>query len=152
MLDGFVPAGAFAVRDGKFKAVPVVGKAAGGYMAERIWGDGDYPVGATGEYTEVTTSDPHAFVIAVEGPSMIPRYNPGEYALVEPGTDVDLEDDVLVRLSSGQTLLKRLVSRRSGVSLSSYNNSEILHFDPPEVTWMYYVMGPVPRKKIKNRI
>ena len=33
---------------------------------------------------------------------------------MEPGTDPDLEDDVLVRLQDGQTLLKRLLSRRGG--------------------------------------
>lgn len=120
-MGGEIPAGAFRVRDGKITAVAVVGKAAGGYMAERIWGDGDYPVGATGDYAEVASGDPHAFVVPVEGPSMIPRYNPGEFALVEPGTTVDIEDDVLVRLATGQTLIKRLISRRSGVTLGSYN-------------------------------
>lgn len=70
MVAGDIPAGAFPVREGKIKAVSVVGKSAGGYMAERIWGDGDYPVGATGEVADVATSDPHAFVVPVEGPSL----------------------------------------------------------------------------------
>jgi phage repressor protein C with HTH and peptisase S24 domain len=82
---------------------------------------------------------------------MIPRYNPGEFALVEPGTAPDLEDDVLVRLRSGQTMIKRLLSKRAGWRFGSYNNSEILHYGVEDVTWVYYVAHPVPRRKIKSR-
>lgn len=82
-------------------------------MPERLWTDGDYPVGMTGECSEIAT----AFLVAVEGPSMIPRYNPGEFALVEPGTTPDIEDDVLVRLATGQTILKRLLSMKSRMAL-----------------------------------
>lgn len=139
------------VRPGKIHEVAVVGRGNGGLMPEKIWLDGDYPVGATGEVAEVASSDPQAFVVEVEGTSMVPKYMPRGFALVEPGTDIDLEDDVLVRLKSGETLLKRLVSKRGGVSLASYNDSVVHFFKPEEVDWMYYVAYPVPRKKIKSR-
>lgn len=135
----------------KFKPVWVVGRGVGGLMPESIWSDGDYPVGATEGYAEIASQDEHAFLTEVVGISMVPRYNPGEYALVEPGTDPDIEDDVLVRLKDGQTLLKRLLSRRGGYRLGSYNNAEIHFYEPEQVTWIYYVAHPVPRRKIKQR-
>lgn len=120
-------------------------------MPERIWTDGDYPVGATDECAEVATADPQAFLTRVEGSSMIPRYNPGEYALVEPGTEPELEDDVLVRLATGETMIKRLLSRRDGYRLGSYNDPVVHHFAASEVTWLYYIAHPVPKRKIKAR-
>lgn len=142
------------VRPGKMHQIPVLGQGAGGSLPERIWTDGDFPVGATNEYADVASSDPHAFIVKVVGPSMIPRYNPGEYALVEPGTSPELEDDVLVRLADGQTVLKQILSRRGGyVRLHSYNPAhEDMHIPQEEITWMYYVAYPVPARKIKSRV
>ena len=144
------PPGSIDVDMTKVRHVYVVGKGSGG-MAERMWTDGDYPVGATDSCAEIATSDPHAFLVEVDGSSMVPRYNPGEFALVEPGTEPDLEDDVLVRLATGQTMIKRLLSRRAGWRFGSYNAAETLHFEVVEVTWVYYIAHPVPRRKIKSR-
>ncbi|CAG2152590.1 hypothetical protein LMG19282_04224 [Cupriavidus campinensis] len=135
----------------KYRAIPVVGRAQGG-LPDRIWTDGDYPVGATQQYAEVASADPQAFLTPVVGLSMIPRFNPGEFALVEPGTEPELEDDVLVRLNTGETMIKRLLSRRQGIRLGSYNDAEVFTFDPEAVTWMYYVAHPVPARKIKTRL
>lgn len=140
-----------AVSSGKFKPVWVVGRGAGGSLPERLWTDGDYPVGATDEYAEIASQDSHAFLGEVVGTSMVPRYNPGEFYLVEPETDPDIEDDVLVRLTDGQTLLKRLLSKRGGYRLGSYNTEDILFYKPEEVSWVYYVAHPVPRRRIKTR-
>lgn len=139
------------IRPGKINEIAVVGRGNGGAMPRVIWNDADYPVGATGEVAEVASSDPHAFVVEVEGASMIPKYTPGDFALVEPNTAPDIEDDVLVRLKTGETMIKRLVSRRGGISLASYNDTVVHHFKNEEVDWIYYVPYPVPRKKIKSR-
>lgn len=133
------------------RPVVVVGKASGGLMPERLWTDGDYPAGATDEYADVATGDPTAFLTKVDGPSMIPRYNPDEYALVEPHTEPEIEDDVLVRLNSGHTMIKRLLSRRGGWRFGSYNDAEVLFYPQEDVTWVYYIAHPVPRRKIKSR-
>ncbi|WPB58611.1 helix-turn-helix transcriptional regulator [Xylophilus sp. GOD-11R] len=144
------PTGSLDVDTTKVRHVYVVGKGSGG-MAERMWTDGDYPVGATDSCAEIATSDPHAFLVEVDGSSMVPRYNPGEFALVEPGTEPELEDDVLVRLATGQTMIKRLLSRRAGWRFGSYNVAETLHYELADVTWVYYIAHPVPRRKIKTR-
>lgn len=141
----------YSVDKTKFRPIPVIGRAQGG-MPERIWTDGDYTVGATDKYAEVATSDPHAFLTPIIGTSMAPRYNPGEYALVEPETAPELEDDVLIRLNTGETMLKRLISRRGGIQLASYNEPGTMLFDPTEITWMYYVAHPVPARKIRQRV
>lgn len=145
------PPGSFLLDTSKIRLVYVVGKGSGGPMPDRMWTDGDYPVGATDSCAEVATNDPHAFLVAVEGNSMFPRYSPGEFALVEPGTEPDLEDDVLVRLSTGSTMIKRLLSRRSGWRFGSFNSPEVLTYSAQEVTWVYYIAHPVPRRKIKTR-
>lgn len=133
-----------------FRRVYVVGRAQGG-LPERIWTDGDYPVGATDQYAELATTDPHAFLSPIVGTSMVPKFNPGDFAFVEPGTAVEIEDDVLVRLVTGETMLKRLISRRGGIQLGSYNEAGSLLYQPEEITWMYYVPHYVPARKIKTR-
>lgn len=133
------------------RPVWVVGRTQGG-MPERIWDDGGYPAGKTDELADVATVDEHAFACRVVGDSMVPRFMPGEYALVEPGTAPDLEDDVLVRLTTGETMLKRLLSRRGGIRLGSYNSSEVHTFKEEEITWMYYVAHPIPARRIRQRI
>lgn len=147
-----IPSDATPVNWAKVKVVWVVGKASGGALPERIWTDADYPVGVTDEYGEVASTDPHAFITKVFGPSMIPVYTPGNYALVEPGTEPEIEDDVLVRLRGGETMIKRLLSRRDGYRFGSYNDPQVLHFEPDEVTWVYYIAHPVPRRKIRTRM
>lgn len=141
----------YSVDKNKYRPIPVIGRAQGG-MPERIWTDGDYPVGASEKFAEIATNDPHAFLTPIVGTSMVPRYNPGEFALVEPGTDPELEDDVLIRLTTGETMLKRLVSRRGGIQLASYNEPGTMLYDEAEISWMFYVAHPVPARKIKHRI
>lgn len=133
------------------RPVWVVGRTQGGFP-ERIWDDGGHPTGVTDEYAEVSTTDEHAFLCRVVGDSMVPRYMPGEYALVEPGTAPEIEDDVLVRLASGETMLKRLLSRRGGIRLGSYNTQEVMTFREEEITWMYYVAHPIPPRRVKQRV
>lgn len=130
----------------------VVGKGAGGLMPERVWTHGDHLVGATDYYAELGSSDPNAFLSEVIGQSMYPKYENRNFALIEPSTSIDLEDCVLVRLYDGQTLLKRLLSKKNGgVTLGSFNDPAVLHYDEGDITWIYYAAHEVPRKKIKNR-
>lgn len=143
-----IPFGAHAVRNQR--AVPVLGRGQGG-LPERIWDDGGHPVGETGEVAEVATTDAQSFVIRVEGRSMEPRYMSGEYALVEPNTVPEIEDDVLVRLVNDGTMLKRLLGRRGGWRFGSYNDPAVLTYSADEVAWVYYVAHPVPARKIKQR-
>lgn len=145
------PSNAYAVSANKFREVPVVGKAQGG-IPERIWDDAGYPAGVSDEYAEVATQDSNAFITPVEGYSMAPRYNPGEFALVEPNTQPEIEDDVLVRFRNDGTCLKRLLSTRGGfIRLGSYNTQDVITCRAEDINWMYYVAHPIPARKIKTR-
>lgn len=142
-----LPENAFPFRP-RLQRVYVCGTCQGG-IPDRVW-EGSWKEMAQ-EYAEVASSDPAAFLCEVEGNSMAPRYMPREFALIEPGTTPEIEDDVLVRLKSGETMLKRLLGRRSGVRLGSYNDPEIITFADEEVEWIYYSAHPVPRRKIRRR-
>jgi phage repressor protein C with HTH and peptisase S24 domain len=131
--------------------VPVVGRAMGG-LPDRLFTDEGRPTNGHDEYAEVYSGDKLAFATKVEGNSMYPKYVHGDYALVEPGTDPELEDEVLLKLKSGEVMLKRLMSRRGGVHLASFNESQTYIFQPDEILWMYYVAYPIPLRKIKNRL
>lgn len=132
--------------------VPVIGRTMGG-VPDRIWDDEGRPTGVTDEYADLATDGPHAFLVRVEGDSMSPKYDPGGFALVEPDVEPGLGEEVLVRLSTGETMLKRLLSRRGGmVQLASFNNNVVLTFRVEEIVWMYYVAHPVPARRIKLRL
>jgi len=142
----------YNVSQSKFREVPVIGKGMGGLPDARIWTDGDFPPGTSDKYGVVATSDPNAFIGRVEEGSMVPRYNPGEYFLVEPNTTPEVGEDVLVRFRSDGTSLKRLLSRRDGfITLGSYNTTATVTVEENEIVWMYYVAHPVPVRNIKNR-
>ena len=49
-------------------------------------------------------------------------------------------------------MLKRLLARRGGIRLGSYNVQDVQTFQPNEIAWMYYVAHPVPARKIKTLV
>lgn len=100
-----------------------------------------------------TTDNGHAFIIKVSENSMWPRYQPGEYALIEPAYAPESEDDVLVRLVSGETKLRRFLGRHDGkIRFGTYNPNacEVKGYTEPEITCIYYVSNRVPAHKIKH--
>ena len=130
--------------------VPVVGKGMGG-LPDAVATDEGRTTEGFDEYAETYSSDPNAFVTRVEGNSMYPKYCNGDYALVEPNTAPELEDEVLIKVNTGQVMLKRLMSRRGGIHLGSYNETQTYTFQSDEIVWMYYVAHPVPARKIRSR-
>jgi phage repressor protein C with HTH and peptisase S24 domain len=146
-----MPQGSRLVDMRKMALVPVVGKSMGG-LPDRIFTDEGRGTDAFDEYAEVFSTDRNAFVTKVDGNSMFPKYVPGDYALVEPNTDIELEDDVLLKLKTGEVMLKKLMSRRGGIHLSSYNESHSYLYSKDDIQWMYYVAHPIPSRKIKSRI
>lgn len=150
--DDEAPAPGTPIPSSSLRRIWVVGKGSAGRLPERIWEDAAYPVGASDMFADLGSSDPDAFLSEVTGQSMYPKYENRNFALIEPGTTIDVEDCVLVRLLDGQTMLKRLLSRRNGsITLGSYNDPHILHYDDEDISWMYYAAHEVPRKKIKTR-
>ena len=150
-LKSDMPEGSYIVDRTKIAHVPVVGKGMGG-LPDRIFTDEGRPANGHDEYAEIYSADPGAFVVRVTENSMFPKYAHGQYALVEPNTIPEIEDDVLIKINDGRVMIKRLVSMRGGIVLASYNDHQTHAFDPADIIWMYYIAYPVPSRKIKSRI
>lgn len=99
---------------------PVVGEVKAGpdgYLEEY-----GYSVGAADKLIDWPTVDPNAYALRVRGDSMAPRYEAGEYILVEPNRVAEPGDIVIVKLRDGRKLLKKYLYRRNGeVTLASIN-------------------------------
>lgn len=145
-----MPDDSYQVMRGKNK-VPVFGKSMGG-LPDRVFTDEGRPVNGHDEYADVYSSDQAAFVVRVDGNSMYPKYEQGQYALVEPGTVPEVGDDVIFRCIKGEVMIKRLINAKGLYEFMSYNNNDVLRFEKDDIVWMYYVAHPVPSKKIKSRI
>lgn len=120
--------------------VPVVGTTQGG-PTTRVWTDGDLPAGDGFGWVSVSSRDRNAFALRVEGSSMAPRYEHGEYVLVEPNRRPEPGDDVIVRLRGGECMIKRLSARRPHElafdSLSpGYDRITVA---PDQIEYLYYV-------------
>lgn len=124
--------------------VPVVGSVKGGpdgYMEEL-----QYPVGVGEGFVEYWTPDKAAYALRVKGDSMHPRYRAGEFIVVTPSIEPQPGRDVVVKLKSGQKLLKQLNWIKSGeVQLLSINNGYApMTIDITEIEGIDRVGGSVP--------
>ena len=77
---------------------------------------------------------------------------PGEYILVEPQTAPLIEDDVLVRLKTGKSLLRKLASdwTQDPIQLTSYNDASVLKINAVDISWFFHVAHALPRRKVFN--
>lgn len=146
-----MPENSYVVDYTKMANTPVYGKSMGG-LPDRLFTDEGRLSNGHDEYGDVYSADEDAFITRVDGNSMYPKYVKGGYALVEPNTAPELEDDVIFKLKSGQVMLKKLISKRNGWHFASYNDPEIHTFEESEFIWIYYVAYPVPQKKIRSRM
>ena len=122
----------------KAKNVPVVGKAQLGDNGH--WCEIDYPTGHGDGYIAHATKDENAYALRCVGDSMKPRINNGEFVIVEPNTEAQPGDEVLVKSTDGRVLIKIYLYKRDGsLYLQSVNeahpiiaipleNVEKLHF------------------------
>ncbi|WP_429214740.1 LexA family transcriptional regulator [Metapseudomonas resinovorans] len=96
----------------KTGSVPVVGKAmlgTAGYF-EAI----DYPVGHGEGFLNIFSSDPNAYGLRVVGNSMNPRIKNNEFVLIEPNREYVAGDEVLVKTTKGQAMIKEFIYYRDG--------------------------------------
>ncbi len=103
--------------------LPIIGRLAAGRGFDTSEAEA-YPAGVASRYLRYHGAPPNAFVLAVEGQSMAPRFRHGDMVIVDPdqsvtgGLCVILTDD-----GTGQRTarLKRLVVQGSNASLESLN-------------------------------
>lgn len=105
---------------GRGRLVPVVGMA-------RLGDNGFYEEissmsGAGDGMVEAYSNDPHAYALRVRGDSMFPSIRDGWYVIVEPGSAAAPGDYVLIKLKTGQKMVKELIMLRpDGITVVSVN-------------------------------
>lgn len=120
--------------------VPIVGTTTGGTGG--FWEELGYPPGHGDGYLDVPSNDATAYGLRVKGSSMSPRIYEGEVLLVEPGRQCNPGDDVVVKTTDGQIMVKVLIARRGGeITLGSISNGDRLVFDQGQIASMHFVAG-----------
>ncbi len=75
-----------------------------------------------GGWLKIYSDDPNAYGLRVQGDSMWPRIQSGEFVLIEPGTSVHSGDEVFVRTADGHNMIKVLnYTRDGGYQFTSIN-------------------------------
>ena len=140
------------IHPSQLKQIPVVGTTQGG--PDRHWEELGYPPGFGDEYAVIGSDDPHAYLLRVEGDSMSPRINAGEYVLVEPSFEAKPGDIVVAKLTSGEVMLKYFrADYGEEVALESHNHGFTLKtVRKSEIVFMHQVSGTLYRRKIKKRV
>lgn len=121
--------------------VPVVGNAQLGN--EGYFEALDFPPGHGDGYLNIHSDDPDAYGLKVTGDSMIPRIKNGEFVLIEPNKNYYSGDEVMVRTSSGRTMIKEFIYLRDGMyRLDSVNAEHApIHIAESEVMEIHLVGG-----------
>lgn len=102
------------------RLVPVVGMA-------RLGDNGFYeeisPISGAGDgMVEAYSNDPDAYALRVRGDSMFPAIRDGWFVIVEPSSAPTPGDYVLIKLKSGQKMVKELIMQRpDGITVVSVN-------------------------------
>lgn len=125
----------------QFRAIPVLGKAQLG--SEGYWEVLEYPIGYGDGYIKWPTRDPDAFAFKCTGDSMKPRIKNGEYVVIEPNHTYLPGDEVFIKTSEGEAMVKTFLYERDGVIvvISINENHPPLHFDINKIEKILYVGG-----------
>lgn len=136
----------------KKKGIPVIGTTQAG--PDRHWKDLGYPTGWGEEYAVIESDDPHAYILRVEGDSMSPRINEGDYVLVEPSTEAQPGDIIVTKLNSGEVMLKYFrADYGEEIMLESHNHGFTAKtIRKTDIVFIHAISGILLRRKIKKRI
>ncbi|MBV8158295.1 MAG: helix-turn-helix transcriptional regulator [Dyella sp.] len=140
-----LPFDTFQIPDDAFRKIPVRGMAQLGDNGHFV--DVEYPVGHGDGYVFFPTKDPDAYALRCNGESMRPRVKHNEFVVVEPNTQVQNGDEVLVKSLDGRVMVKELAYVRDGiVHLSSVNERHgMLRIPQDQIERMHFVGGIVKR-------
>lgn len=103
----------------------------------------DFPQGHGDGYLQIHSDDPDAYGLRVLGDSMLPRIKNGEFVLVEPNKSFVSGDEVMVRTTSGRTMIKEFIYLRDGMYRLDSVNAEhaTIHIDQKDVETIHLVGG-----------
>lgn len=123
------------------RLIPVVSMANGGHNPNIIWEDA-YPVGQGFNKIECPhdIKDVNAYAVEVRGSSMSPRYDEGEIVIVDTTKKVNNGSYAVVKLISGESMIKRIRISGQIVILESINPSyEPLVVDMDKIEFMHKI-------------
>tara|TARA_R110000764_G_scaffold2641_4_gene11460 strand:- start:11237 stop:11893 length:657 start_codon:yes stop_codon:yes gene_type:complete len=135
------PSAGYDVLTAKEGNVPVVGKAELG--ADGFFEAMDYPPGHGDGVLLINSDDPNAYGLRVAGDSMHPRIKNGEFVLIEPNKPYCTGDEVMVRTSSGRSMIKEFIYHRDGMyRFDSVNQDHApIHLHESDVEKIHLVGG-----------
>ena len=134
------------------RLIPVAGRVQAG--ADGILHIDDTPAESPDGHMLWYTSCVEAYSLRVRGESMSPRYLPGEFVGVDPCAEVLPSDEVIVQLSDGRRMMKRLLwMRDSQVCLESVNKDHPnIVIDCEEIQAMHLVLGHIPKSAFRPSV
>ena len=114
----------FALRNGNFIKVPVLGYVAAGVPIEAIEDILDY------EELDTAQFDPNYeyFGLKIKGDSMTPRIQDGDVVIVRHQSDVDSGEIAIVCVNGDNATCKQIKKHTDGISLISYNQAYEVKF------------------------
>lgn len=135
----------YPIPQNSFRKIPVRGMAQLGDNGHFV--DVEYPVGHGDGYVFFPTKDPDAYALRCNGESMRPRVKHNEFVVVEPNTQIQNGDEVLVKSQDGRVMVKELAYVRDGiVHLSSVNERHgMVRIPQDQVERLHFVAGIVKR-------
>lgn len=114
----------------------------------------DFPPEHPEGYVVWFTSCVEAYALRVRGESMSPRYLPGEFVGVDPCADVYPSDEVIVLLSDGRRMIKRLLWQRDDQACFESVNKDFQNIvvDLEEITALHLVLGHIPKSAFRPSV
>jgi phage repressor protein C with HTH and peptisase S24 domain len=114
----------------------------------------DFPPEQPEGYVVWFTSCVEAYALRVRGESMSPRYLPGEFVGVDPCADVYPSDEVIVLLSDGRRMIKRLLWQRDDQACFESVNKDFQNIvvDLEEITALHLVLGHIPKSAFRPSV
>jgi phage repressor protein C with HTH and peptisase S24 domain len=143
----YMPRRPMFARRGANLGIPVRGYAVCNPVEDGYYDDMGFPPGAGDEYIPWPTKDPNAYAIRVRGNSMEDRIRHGELIVIEPGSQVSVNDDVIVQTVAGRKMVKRLRDKRANeVTLGSINQAyKDLTISMEEIESIHRIAAILPR-------
>lgn len=99
-----------------------------------------------GEVVPFYTRSSHAYALRVKGDSMRPRIRSGQIIVADPDSVYNPEDDVVVKLRTGQLMVKELLVERSDeIVVTSVNNGERWTIPKSNIEYIHCVVDVMKR-------
>ena len=136
--------------DRSSQVIPIIGNTQAG--PDQEWFNLEYPTGFGDGYVDFPVKGRNVYALKVVGDSMSPRILEGEAVIVDPDSEPATGEEVIVRLNSGDVMVKTLAAiRDSQIFLDSFNDGyRRMTFPLSEVFSVHPVIGVARSSRIRT--